>query len=137
MSTMYDGGREGGSGGNGGSSGYGSGGYGSGGYGGSGGGSGGGRPRKRGGRFGKFGIRPKRVVVPKEPLNYKNVSYLATFVGPTGKILSRRRTNFSGQNQRKLTNAIKLARFLALLPYVGSTSEFRPRSSSDYRPRRY
>ncbi len=136
MSTMYDGGRDGGSGGNGGSSGYGSGGYGSGGYG-SGGGSGGGRPRKRGGRFGKFSIRPKRVVLPKEPLEYKNISYLATFVGPTGKILSRRRTGFSGQNQRKLTNAIKLARFMALLPYIGSTGEFRPRPSGDNRPRTY
>lgn len=108
-------------------------------YGGSGGGPGG-RGRKRGGgRFGKFGIRPKRVAFPKEPLDYKNVSYLATFVGPTGKILSRRRTGFSGQNQRKLTNAIKLARFMALLPFVGSTGEFRPRpsGSGDYRPRRY
>ena len=105
-------------------------------FGGSGGGPGG-RGRKRGGRFSKFGIRPKRVALPKEPLNYKNISYLATFVGPTGKILSRRRTGFSGQNQRKLTNAIKLARFMALLPFVGSTGEFRPRPSGDYRPRRY
>jgi len=105
-------------------------------FGGSGGGPGG-RGRKRSGRFGKFGIRPKRVALPKEPLNYKNISYLATFVGPTGKILSRRRTGFSGQNQRKLTNAIKLARFMALLPFVGSTGEFRPRPSGDYRPGRY
>ena len=96
----------------------------------------GGRPRRRGGRFGRFGIRPKRVAAPKEPLDYKNISYLATFVGPTGKILSRRRTGFSGQNQRKLTNAIKLARFMALLPYIGSSGEYRPRSGSgDYRSR--
>ncbi|MHC4514929.1 MAG: 30S ribosomal protein S18 [Planctomycetota bacterium] len=110
---------------------------GTGGFGGPGGPSGpGGRPRRRGGRFGRFGIRPKRVVAPKEPLDYKNISYLATFIGPTGKILSRRRTGFSGQNQRKLTNAIKLARFMALLPYIGSSGEYRPRSNSgDYRPR--
>ena len=67
------------------------------------------------------------MVQPTESLDYKNTSYLATFVGPTGKILSRRRTGFSGQNQRRLTRAIKLARFLALLPYVGSAGEFRPR----------
>lgn len=83
------------------------------------------RGRRRGSRFGKFGIRPKRVVLPTEPLDYKNISYLATFVGPTGKILSRRRTGFSGQNQRKLTRAIKLARFMALLPYIGSAADLR------------
>jgi small subunit ribosomal protein S18 len=83
------------------------------------------RGRRRGSRFGKFGIRPKRVVQPAESLDYKNVSYLATFVGPTGKILSRRRTGFSGQNQRKLTRAIKLARFMALLPYIGSAADLR------------
>jgi small subunit ribosomal protein S18 len=104
-------------------------------YGGPGGGSGP-RGRRRSSRFGKFGIRPKRTVLPKEPLDYKNVSYLATFVGPTGKILSRRRTGFSGQNQRKLTNAIKLARFMALLPFVGSAAELRPKSTTDFRPRR-
>ena len=104
--------------------------------GGYGGGSGGPRGRRRGGRFGKFGLRPKRTVLPKEPLNYKNITYLQTFVGPTGKILSRRRTGFSGQNQRKLTKAIKLARYIGLLPYVGSSGEYRPKSGGDYRPRR-
>ena len=53
-------------------------------------------------------------------------AYLATFIGPTGKILSRRRTGFTGQNQRKLTKAVKLARFMALLPFVGSAAEYRP-----------
>ncbi len=98
--------------------------------------SGGPRQRRRGGRFGRFGIRPKRTVLPKEPLNYKNISYLATFVGPTGKILSRRRTGFSGQNQRKLAKAIKLARYIGLLPYVGPSGEYRPKPGGDYRPRR-
>ena len=37
---------------------------------------------------------------------------------PNGKIQSRKRTGFSGQNQRKLATAIKRARFLGLLPYV-------------------
>lgn len=91
------------------------------------GGGGPGRGRRRSSRFGKFGIRPKRVVRPTEPLDYKNIGYLATFVGPTGKILSRRRTGFSGQDQRRLTKAIKLARFLALLPYLGYTGELRQR----------
>lgn len=76
--------------------------------------SGGGR---RGGKFSKFGRG--RVVEPEESLDYKNLDYLSKFVLPTGKIVGRRRTSFSGQNQRKLAIAIKRARLLALLPYVG------------------
>jgi ribosomal protein S18 len=33
--------------------------------------------------------------------------------------MSRKRTGFSGQGQRELARAVKRARFLALLPYVG------------------
>ena len=77
------------------------------------------RPRR--GKFARFG-RPKRVVSPEEPLDYKNVTYLARFLTPQGKIYSRKRTGFSGQDQRKLANAIKRARFLALLPYMAGQS---------------
>jgi small subunit ribosomal protein S18 len=76
----------------------------------------------RGGRrgsFSKFGRGKIRLVAPEEPLNYKNISYLLRFLSPTGKIVSRRRSAFNGQNQRKLALAIKNARHLALLPYVG------------------
>jgi small subunit ribosomal protein S18 len=55
---------------------------------------------------------------PEEPLDYKNADYLSKFLSPQGKIWSRKRTGFSGQNQRKLTTAIKRARSLALLPYI-------------------
>jgi small subunit ribosomal protein S18 len=72
----------------------------------------------RRGKFAKFG-KIKTNVEPEEVLDYKNIAYLQKFIGPTGKIHSRRRTGFSGQNQRKLANAIKVARVLALLPYVG------------------
>ncbi|MDA0373872.1 MAG: 30S ribosomal protein S18 [Planctomycetota bacterium] len=75
-------------------------------------------PGGRRGKFAKFG-RPKTTVEPEEPLDYKNIGYLQKFIGPTGKIHSRRRSGFSGQNQRKLANAIKVARALALLPFVG------------------
>jgi small subunit ribosomal protein S18 len=77
----------------------------------------GGRPRR--GRFVKFSGRARKRAEPEEPLDYKNVTYLAKYVSPQGKIMSRKRTGFSGQNQRKLAQAIKHARFLALLPYVG------------------
>jgi ribosomal protein S18 len=38
---------------------------------------------------------------------------------PNGKILSRKRTGFGGQNQRRLAVAIKNARFLGLMPFIG------------------
>ena len=75
--------------------------------------------RGRGGRFSKFGRGKARLVAPEEPLDYKNVQYLLRYVSPTGKIVSRRRSNFSGQNQRKLARAIKNARHMALIPHVG------------------
>jgi len=76
-------------------------------------------------KFGKF--RAKRRTKPEEPLEYKNLDYLSKLIGPTGKILSRRRTGFDGQNQRKLAGAVKLARFMGLLPYTGSSSGDAPR----------
>ena len=82
-------------------------------------GRGGGGGANRRSRFGKFGSRPRRSAKPDEPLDYKNVAYLQKFVTPNGKIFSRKRTGFSGQNQRRLANAIKRARFLGLLPYIG------------------
>ncbi|MFO1077548.1 MAG: 30S ribosomal protein S18 [Planctomycetota bacterium] len=69
-------------------------------------------------KFGRFGAR-RREVEPEEPLDYKNISYLSKFVSPNGRILGRKRTGFSGQNQRKLAIAIKHARLIGLLPFVG------------------
>jgi ribosomal protein S18 len=39
-------------------------------------------------------------VLPEEPLDYKNIAYLSKFVSANGRIQSRKRTGFSGQNQR-------------------------------------
>ena len=75
------------------------------------------RPRRGGGKFSKFS-RPKRRMHPEEPLDYKNVEYLAKFISPQGKIVSRKRSGFSGQHQRRLACAIKVARHMALLPYI-------------------
>ncbi|MCA8973231.1 MAG: 30S ribosomal protein S18 [Planctomycetes bacterium] len=77
---------------------------------------GGGGPRRS--RFGRFGQK-RREVEPEEPLDYKNIAYLSKFVSPNGRILSRKRTGFSGQNQRKLALAIKNARIIGLMPFVG------------------
>ena len=77
-----------------------------------------GEGRGRRGRFARF-ARPKPLTEPEEPVDYKNVEFLARYVSAQGKIVSRKRSGFSGQNQRKLAAAIKRARFLALLPFVG------------------
>jgi small subunit ribosomal protein S18 len=90
--------------------------YGGGSYGGGGGGGRDGGQRRS--KFGRFGAR-KREVLPEEPLEYKNIAYLAKFVSANGRIQSRKRTGFSGQNQRKLATAIKQARMIGLLPFVG------------------
>ena len=81
-----------------------------------GGGGGGSGPRRS--KFGRFGAK-RREVEPEEPLDYKNVGYLSKFVSPNGRILSRKRTGFSGQNQRRLALAIKNARIVGLMAFVG------------------
>jgi len=73
---------------------------------------------RRGSKFGRFGQK-RPLVLPAEPLDYKNVAYLGKFLTPNGKIQSRKRTGFSGQNQRQLALAIKRARFLGLMQFVG------------------
>lgn len=52
-------------------------------------------------------------------IDYKDVDMLKKFVSERGKILPRRVTGTSAKYQRKLTIAIKRARQMALLPYVG------------------
>lgn len=51
-------------------------------------------------------------------IDYKDTDILKKFLGPTAKILSRRRTGLSAGNQRKVALAVKRARFMGLIPYV-------------------
>tara|TARA_A100000171_G_C2135969_1_gene150261 strand:+ start:1553 stop:1813 length:261 start_codon:yes stop_codon:yes gene_type:complete len=56
---------------------------------------------------------------PNSPkIDYKDVRLLQKYVSEKGRMVPRRITSVSAKAQRELSNAIKRARFLALLPYV-------------------
>ena len=60
-----------------------------------------------------------RFTVEKaEWIDYKDVDVLKDFVGENGKIIPARITGTKTGYQRMLSQAIKRARFLALLPYT-------------------
>ncbi|PCJ89828.1 MAG: 30S ribosomal protein S18 [Flavobacteriales bacterium] len=52
-------------------------------------------------------------------IDYKDPKFLMKFVNEQGKILPRRITGTSIKYQRKVSQAVKRARHLALMPYVG------------------
>jgi small subunit ribosomal protein S18 len=51
-------------------------------------------------------------------IDYKDVRLLQRYISERGKIVPSRITAVSQKKQRELAQAIKRARFLALLPYV-------------------
>ena len=51
-------------------------------------------------------------------IDYKNPELLIKFVSEGGRMLPSRITNVCAKKQRELKNAIKVARILALLPFV-------------------
>lgn len=53
-----------------------------------------------------------------EHIDYKDTAKLRRFLSERGKILPRRTTGTCAAHQRELTEAIKRARQVALLPYV-------------------
>lgn len=73
-------------------------------------------------RGGGFRGRGKRVsILTQDPtlvVDYKDVNLLRKFTSPEGKILPRRITKCTAKQQRQITQAVKRARHLALLPYA-------------------
>lgn len=67
------------------------------------------QPKKKYCRFKKMGIRY---------IDYKDGEFLKKFLNEQGKMLPRRITGNSLKYQRKVSQAIKKARQMALLPYV-------------------
>lgn len=55
-----------------------------------------------------------------QKIDYKDIDLLNLFLTEQGKILPRRTTGVTVQQQRKLAKAIKRARILSLLPFVSS-----------------
>jgi len=51
-------------------------------------------------------------------LDYKNAEQLKKFINEKGKILPRRATGACAKHQRDITNTIKRARHIAILPYT-------------------
>ena len=80
------------------------------------------RPKKR---------KPRLKIKKKDPIlidgerprpmfvDYKDVELLKKLVNRHGKIVSRRKTGCGALSQHHVAQAIKRARFMALLPYVG------------------
>ena len=82
-------------------------------------GGGPGGPREGGRKF----FRRKKVckfcVEKIDTVNYKDVRLLGQFVAESGKIVPRRLTGVCTPHQRRLAEAIKQARNIALLPFAG------------------
>ncbi|MCX7391921.1 MAG: 30S ribosomal protein S18 [Planctomycetota bacterium] len=60
------------------------------------------------------GVRPRPMYV-----DYKDLELLGRLVNRQAKLLSRRKSGCTAASQHAVTRAIKRARFLAMLPYVG------------------
>ena len=65
---------------------------------------------------------PFIVLNENQRIDYKDIDLLKLFITEQGKILPRRATGVTVQQQRQIAKAIKRARALSLLPFVASNS---------------
>lgn len=63
-------------------------------------------------------VQREPLVVTPEQINYKNLPLLRRIISNYAKILPAKRMGVSAKLQRRLSRAIKRARFMALLPYT-------------------
>lgn len=74
-------------------------------------------------------MRPKQTAAPKErtcylctnaidDLDYKDVRMVQRFMSASGKIMPRRRSGACLKHQRVISQAIKRARIMALVPFT-------------------
>jgi small subunit ribosomal protein S18 len=83
----------------------------------------------------KVDLRRKSCWFCKEKIaevDYKSIGQLRRFISERGKIRSRGTTGVCRRHQKQVAVAVKRAREMALLPYVGEAPEpaVRPRSRS-------
>jgi small subunit ribosomal protein S18 len=57
-------------------------------------------------------------IPPSQPIDYKDIDLLRKFITERGKLLPRRITGLTAKQQRDITEAVKRARLLALLPFI-------------------
>lgn len=60
------------------------------------------------------GKRPRPMYV-----DYKDLELLSKLTSRQGKLIGRRKSGCTAVSQRAVSQAVKRARFMALLPYVG------------------
>lgn len=63
----------------------------------------------------------KECPLDGQDINYKNVELLKKYITKFGKIVPRYYSGVSLKNQKKLSQAIKRARIMALIPFVKSS----------------
>jgi len=70
-----------------------------------------------------FALKKKRgcpfTAAGVKHIDYKDIETLTRFITERGKIIPRRITGVSARHQQKLVKAIKQARYMALLPFIG------------------
>jgi small subunit ribosomal protein S18 len=65
-------------------------------------------------------IRPRKYTrINVETIDYKDLNTIRRFISDRGKVRSRRVTGLSRRHQQQLALAVRRAREIALLPYVG------------------
>jgi small subunit ribosomal protein S18 len=62
------------------------------------------------------------LIEVSQNIDYKDIDLLKLFITEQGKILPRRVTGVTVQQQRRIAKAIKRARMLSLLPFVAQNS---------------
>jgi len=76
-------------------------------------------------RFNRFGTGPvnvtKKSAKGKIYIDWKDVDTLRRMMSPNGKIYARKRLGLSAREQRMVSQAIKRARYMGLLPYTSAT----------------
>jgi small subunit ribosomal protein S18 len=60
------------------------------------------------------GVRPRPMFV-----DYKDLDLLSKLVNRHGRVVSRRKTGCHAASQHAVSKAVKRARFMGLMPYVG------------------